>query len=69
MKKNTQCYFEANNITHIDYKDVATLKKFTNAHGRILPSGRTGTTARNQRKLAQAVKRARFMGLMPYIQS
>ncbi len=67
MKK--QCYFEENNISHIDYKDVATLKKFTNAHGRMVARRHTGVSAKNQRKLAQAIKRARFMGLLPFIQA
>ena len=67
MKK--ECYFTANNIEHIDYKDVETLKKFINPHGRILTTKRTGVSAKSQRKLANAIKRARFMGLMPYVQS
>ena len=67
MKNKQKCYFEENNISHIDYKDVTTLSKFVNPHGRIIAAKRTGVTAKNQRKLAQAVKQARFMGLMPYI--
>jgi len=51
----------------IDYKDVETLKKFINPHGKILPRRRSGLSAANQRALAEAVKRARFMALMPYI--
>lgn len=65
MKK--QCYFTQNNIKHIDYKDVDLLKKFLNPHGRILPRKRTGVTAKNQRQLALAVKRSRFMGLIPFV--
>jgi small subunit ribosomal protein S18 len=60
-------YFKENQIDHIDYKDIATLRKFVNPYGRILSRRRTGLTAVNQRKLAQAIKRARFMGLMPYV--
>ena len=67
MKK--QCYFEENNISHIDYKDVATLKKFTNPHGRMIAGRHSGVTAKNQPKLTQAIKRARFMGLLPFIES
>lgn len=67
MKK--QCYFEENAIKHIDYKDVATLKKFTNAHGRMVAARHSGVTAKNQRKLSTAIKRARFMGLLPFVQS
>lgn len=64
----TQCFFTQNNIQHIDYKDVEILKKFLNPHGRIIARKRTGVSAKNQRKLAMAVKRARFMGLLPYVQ-
>ncbi|MDP2593454.1 MAG: 30S ribosomal protein S18 [bacterium] len=62
-----QCFFTQHNIKHIDYKDVDILKKFLNPHGRILAKKRTGVTSKNQRKLALAVKRARFMGLLPYV--
>jgi small subunit ribosomal protein S18 len=62
-----KCYFSQNHIQHIDYKDIDLLKKFLNPHGRILSRKRTGTTAKNQRKLAEAVKRARFMGLLPFV--
>ncbi len=65
MKK--QCYFTQNNIQHIDYKDVDMLKKFLNPHGRIMSRKRTGVTAKNQRKLALAIKRSRFMALIPFV--
>jgi small subunit ribosomal protein S18 len=64
---NKQCYFSQNNIQHIDYKDVDILKKFLNPHARLLSRKRTGVTAKNQRKLASAVKRARFMALLPFV--
>ena len=64
---NKQCYFTQNSIKHIDYKDVDILKKFLNPHGRILGRRKTGVSAKNQRKLGQAVKRSRFMGLLPYV--
>ena len=67
MANNKQCYFSQNNIKHIDYKDIEVLKKFINPHGRMISRKRTGTTAKNQRKLATAVKRARFMGLLPFV--
>lgn len=54
-------------FTRIDYKDVETLKKFINPHGKIMPRRRTGLTSASQRALATAIKRARFMALMPYI--
>lgn len=62
-----ECYFTKNNIKHIDYKDIDLLKKFINPHGRIISGKRTGVSARYQRPLALAVKRARFMALLPYI--
>ncbi len=62
-----QCYFTQNNIVHIDYKDVEILKKFLNPHARMISRKKTGVTAKNQRKLALAVKRARFMGLLPFV--
>jgi len=62
-----QDYFAANNIRAIDYKDVDTLKKFLNPNARIISRRRTGVSAKNQRKLTQEIKRARFMGLLPYI--
>lgn len=62
-----QDYFSSNNIKHIDYKDVEVLKRFLSPNARILSRKRTDTTAKNQRKLAEAIKRARFMGLLPYV--
>jgi len=61
------CFFKKNDITYIDYKDVSVLKKFLNPNGRILGSKRTGVCAKNQRQLSSAIKQARFMGLIPYI--
>ena len=66
---NKQCYFSQHNINHIDYKDTEILKKFLNPHGRILSRKRTGIAAKYQRQLAMAVKRARFMGLLPFVAS
>ncbi|TSC57393.1 MAG: small subunit ribosomal protein S18 [Parcubacteria group bacterium Greene0416_79] len=62
-----QCYFSQNNIKHVDYKDTELLKKFLDPYGRIMSSRRTGVSAKYQRKLALAVKRARYMGLLPYV--
>lgn len=64
-----QCFFSQNNINHIDYKDTDILKKFLNPHARMISRKKTSVTAKNQRKLATAVKRARFMGLLPYVAS
>ena len=65
MKK--QCYFSQQNIKHIDYKDTEILKKFINPHGRMIARKRTGISAKYQRQLATAIKRARFMGLLPFV--
>jgi small subunit ribosomal protein S18 len=62
-----QDYFSSNNIKHIDYKDVELLKRFLTPSARMQARRRTDVTAKNQRKLAVAIKRARFMGLLPYI--
>ncbi|MFC1802114.1 30S ribosomal protein S18 [Patescibacteria group bacterium] len=62
-----QCYFTKNNIDHIDYKDIEALEKFMNPHGRMVARKRTGLCAKHQRGLAQAIKRARFLGLLPYL--
>ncbi len=66
MKKQN-CYFKQNGIKYIDYKDTDLLKKFLNPHARILGKKRTGVSAEYQKKLATAIKRARFMGLLPYV--
>jgi len=62
-----QDFFSSNNIKHIDYKDTEILKKFISPSGKIMPRRRSGLTAKHQRSLALAVKRSRFMGLMPFI--
>ena len=62
-----QCFFKQNDIKHVDYKDTEILKKFLNPHARILAKKRTDVSAMYQRKLAEAVKRARFMGLLPFV--
>lgn len=62
-----QDYFSSNNIKHIDYKDIELLKRFLAPNARILSKKKTGVTAKNQRKLSQAVKRSRFMGLLPFV--
>lgn len=64
---NKECYFTKNNIKYIDYKDTGILKKFINPHGRIISRKRTGICAKYQRQLSVAIKRARFMGLLPYV--
>lgn len=62
-----QDYFSANNIKHIDYKDIEILKKFLNPNGKIVGHKKSGITSKNQRALTSAIKRARFMGLLPFV--
>ena len=57
-----------NDIRHVDYKDIDLLKNFVNPHGRIMGKKRTGLTSKQQRALEAAVKRARFMALLPHTQ-
>ena len=61
------CAFCADHIDNIDYKDADFLKKFLNEQGKILPRRITGTSLKYQRKVAQAVKRARHLALLPYV--
>lgn len=65
-KRRKVCYFTVNKITHIDYKDIDTLKKFISERGKILPRRVTGTSAKYQRMLTIAIKRARQIALLPY---
>ena len=60
------CYFSANKFTSIDYKDVGLLRRFVSERGKILPRRITGTSAKWQRQLTTAIKRARFLALLPY---
>jgi small subunit ribosomal protein S18 len=65
-KRRKVCYFTVNKISYIDYKDVDTLKKFISERGKILPRRVTGTSAKYQRMLTTAIKRARQIALLPY---
>ena len=60
-------YIAANHIDYVDYKDVDLLKRFISERGKILPRRVTGTSAKNQRTVANAIKRARIMGLLPFV--
>ena len=60
-------YFSQYGIKYVDYKDVDVLKRFLNPHGRIQSRRHTGLTAKHQRDVTRAIKRAREMGLLPYI--
>ncbi len=61
------CRFKKTGIKYIDYKDANFLLKFINDQGKVLPRRLTGTSLKYQRKVAQAVKRARHIGLLPYV--
>ncbi|MBQ7502996.1 30S ribosomal protein S18 [bacterium] len=60
------CHFCANKIEEIDYKEVATLRKYTSERGKILPRRISGTCARHQRMVTSAIKRARYIALLPF---
>jgi len=66
FRRRKFCRFTAENIVEIDYKDLNILKQYIGESGKIVPSRITGTKARYQRQLATAVKRARFLSLLPY---
>ena len=66
-RRKKVCYFTKNNIETIDYKDGELLKKFISERGKILPRRVTGTSAKYQRMLTTAIKRARHMALLPYV--
>ena len=66
FRRKKMCYFTANKIKEIDYKDVNLLRKFIMENGKIVPSRITGTKAGYQRKLARAVKLARYIALLPF---
>ena len=61
------CYFKENSITKIDYKDIKLLSRFINDQGKIMPRRITGTSAKMHRKLVRAIKCARSIALMPYV--
>ncbi|MEM9301473.1 MAG: 30S ribosomal protein S18 [Pseudomonadota bacterium] len=66
FRRRKFCRFTAEGVTEIDYKDLATLKQYIGETGKIVPSRITGTKARYQRQLATAIKRARYLALLPY---
>jgi small subunit ribosomal protein S18 len=66
FRRRKFCRFTAEGIKQVDYKDIGILKDFINENGKIIPARITGTKARYQRQLSVAVKRARFLALLPY---
>jgi len=65
-KRRRYCKFSAEGITEVDYKNIGILKDFITENGKLIPARITGTKARYQRQLTTAVKRARFLALLPY---
>lgn len=66
FRRRKFCRFTAEGVQEIDYKDIATLKNYITESGKIVPSRITGTRAKYQRQLARAIKRARYLSLLPY---
>ena len=66
FKRKKFCRFTAEGVKQIDYKDIDVLKDFIQENGKIMPARITGTKARYQRQLSTAIKRARFLALLPY---
>ena len=66
FRRRKFCRFTAEGVTEIDYKDLDNLKQYVSETGKIVPSRITGTKAKYQRQLATAVKRARYLALLPY---
>ena len=69
FRRRKFCRFTAEGVTEIDYKDLNTLKNYITETGKIVPSRITGTSAKYQRQLSTAIKRARFLALLPYTDS
>ncbi len=69
FRRRKYCRFSAEGIEEIDYKDLNLLKQYVSESGKIVPSRITGTSAKYQRQLADAVKRARYLALLPYSDS
>ena len=67
FRRRKSCPFSGPNAPKIDYKDVRLLQRFVSERGKIVPSRITAVSAKKQRELARAIKRARYMGLLPYV--
>jgi small subunit ribosomal protein S18 len=67
FRRHKTCPFSGPNAPKIDYKDVKLLQRFISERGKIVPSRITAVSAKKQRELSQAIKRARFLGLLPYM--
>jgi len=67
FRRRKSCPFSGQNALPIDYKDVRTLSKFVSERGKMMPSRISSVSLKKQRELAQAIKRSRFLALMPYV--
>lgn len=67
IQKKRYCYFCVNNVKELDYKNHQLLHRFTSSYAKIVPRRKSGVCSKHQRKLAMAIKRARFMALLPYV--
>jgi small subunit ribosomal protein S18 len=67
FRRRKSCPFTGTNAPKIDYKDVKLLQRYVSERGKIVPSRITAVSAKKQRELARAIKRARFLGLLPYV--
>ena len=67
FRRRKFCRFTAEDVKEIDYKDLNTLRQYVTENGKIVPSRITAVSAKKQRELARAIKRARFLGLLPYV--
>jgi small subunit ribosomal protein S18 len=67
LETKKYCYFCVNGIKDIDYKDGQFLRRWTSSYSKIVPRRRSGVCIKHQRKVSQAIKRARYMALLPYL--
>lgn len=67
MQKERYCYFCVNNVNQIDYKNQQLLRRFISSYSKIVPRKRSGVCSKHQRQLAQAIKRARIMAILPFV--
>lgn len=67
IQKEKYCYFCVNNVDYIDYKNNNILRRFISSYSKIVPRKRSNVCAKHQRKLAEAIKRARIMAILPFV--
>lgn len=67
LQKDRYCYFCVNNVKQIDYKNQQLLRRFISSYSKIVPRKRSGVCSKHQRQLAQAIKRARIMAILPFV--